>query len=161
LTRLKLSHLASISEIGAAIVVVLSLLFIYQELQQNTKSTQDASYRQFLSNLTDLELAEASDPELTRISILAKSNPDELSDLDWARFTRIASARIAQMEYAFISKTNGTMSELHWEAVHPHMQLLLCQLGDRMFLDEGGSVIYATAYLEFINETMYQNWVST
>jgi len=157
LTRLKLSHLASISEIGAAIVVVISLLFIYQELQQNTKSTQDASYQQFLGNLTELELAEASDPELTRISLIAESNPNELSELDWARFSRIASARIAQMEYAFISMTNGTMSELHWEAVHPHMQLILCQPGYRKFLDEEGSVIYASAYLDFINEAMYPN----
>lgn len=157
MTRLKLSHLASISEIGAAIVVVISLIFIYQELQQNTKSTQDASYQEFLSNLTGLDLAEAADPELTRISLVAESTPEALSELDWARFLRIASARIAQMEYASISMTNSTMSESHWEAVHPHMQLILCQPGYRKFLIEGGDAIYASSYLDFINETMYPN----
>lgn len=152
-----MSHLASISEIGAAIIVVISLFFIYQELQQNTISTQDSSYQQFLTNLTQLDIVEASDPELIRISLLAESNPSAISDLDWARFTRIASARVAQWEYAYVSKVNGTMSDSHWEAVHPHMQVMLCQLGYRKFLDDGGSLIYATAFLGFLIDDIYPN----
>ena len=102
---------------------MISLFFIYQALQQNTVSTQDASYQQFLSNLTELDLAEASDPELTRISLVTESAPTAISSLNWARFTRVASARVAQWEYAYISKTNGTISDSHWEAVQPHMQV--------------------------------------
>lgn len=157
MTKINLSHLASISEIGAAIVVVVSLLFIYQELLQNTKSTQDASYQQFLSNLTELDLAEASDPELTRISQLAELDPSAISELEWGRFTRIASARVAQWEYAYISRSNGTMSNLHWEAVHPHMQFMLCQRGYQKFLNDGGSVIYAAAFLNFLDDDIYPN----
>jgi hypothetical protein len=149
------SYLATISEIGAAIVVIISLLFIYQELQQNTLSTQDASYQQFLSNLTELDLVEAGDPELTRITLRAESDASVLSNLDWARFTRIASARIAQWEYAYISKINGTMSDVHWESVRPHMQFMLCQSGYQKFLNDGGTEIYAVTFIGFLEEEIF------
>jgi len=155
MTRLNLSGLASISEITAAILVVVSLAFIYQELEQNTRSTQDSSYQQFLSNLTELELAEASDLELSRISLTAETNPEELSEEEWFRFTKIAGPRLAQMEYAYLSKSNGTMSDLYWQAVVPHMGYLFCLAGYRKFMDSGMDQIYATNFLEFLEREIY------
>jgi len=155
ITKPNLSNLASIAEIGTAVVVVVSLVFIYQELEQNTLSTQDASYQQFLSNLTNLDLAEASDPELARISYTAELNPDTLPEDEWIRFTRLAGARIAQIEYAYLSRINETMSDLHWQAVEPHMNYLFCLPGYRKYLDSGMEQIYATPFLEYLENSVY------
>ena len=157
MNKLHLSNIANISEICAAIVVVVSLAFIYQELQQNTKSTQDASYQQFLSNLTGLDVAEASDPELSRITSTGESSPDSLSREDWARFTKIVSARTAQMEYAFLSRSNQTISELHWQAVEPFMQYLFCLPGYRKTLDSEIGDIFATSFRVFLTTEIYPN----
>ena len=151
----KLSKLASVSEIGAAVVVGISLIFIYQELEQNTLSTQDASYQQFLSNLTGLDLGEASDPELSRISSTGELNPDELSDEDWIRFSRISSARLAQMEYAFLSRSNETMSDMHWQAVEPHLNYLFCLPGYRKFMNSGMDEIFSIAFLTYLTDEVY------
>jgi len=152
---LKLSRLTAISELVAAVLVVVSLVFIYQELEQNTRSTQDASYQQFLGNLTELDLAEAADAELSRISALADTDPTALSSEEWHRFTRLAAPRIAQLEYAYLSRLNGTMSDLHWQAVEPHLHYLLCLPGNRMFMDSGMDQIYAASFLSFLNDEIY------
>ena len=152
---MKLSRLTAISELVAAVLVVVSLVFIYQELEQNTRSTQDASYQQFLGNLTELDLAEAADAELSRISALADTDPTALSSEEWQRFTRLAAPRIAQLEYAYLSRLNGTMSDLHWQAVEPHLQYLLCLPGNRMFMDSGMDQIYADSFLSFLNDEIY------
>jgi hypothetical protein len=154
---LKLSKFTEISELVAAVLVVVSLVLIYQELEQNTKSTQDASYQQFLGNLTELDLAEAADGELSRISALADKDPAALSSEEWNRYTRLAAPRIAQLEYAYLSRLNGTMSDLHWQAVEPHLQYLLCLPGNRKFMDSGMDQIYADAFLSFLNEEIYPN----
>jgi len=150
-----LSNLASIAEIGAAIVVVISLFFIYRELEQNTLSTQDASYQQFLTNLTELDLAESSNAELATIIATGETDPASLSKIDRIRFTKLASGRIAQFEYAYISRANGTMSDAHWQAVEPHIQYLFCQRGYRKFLDSGMDQIYANSFLKYLNESVY------
>ena len=135
----------------------MSLVFIYQELEQNTKSTQDASYQQFLGNLTNLDIAEAADPELSRISSLADINPEELSPDEWIRFSRLAAPRIAQLEYAYLSWSNETMSNMHWQAVEPHMHYLLCLPGYRKFMDSGMNQIYADMFLEYLSKEIYTN----
>jgi len=155
MTKPNLSNLASIAEIGTAVVVIVSLVFIYQELEQNTLSTQDASYQQFLSNLTVLDLAEASDPELARIAHIAELNPEDLSEDEWIRFSRIAGARIAQTEYAFLSKSNETMSDLHWQAVEPHIGYLFCLPGYRKYLDDGMDQIFAAVFLAYLENDVY------
>lgn len=157
MTKPELSNLASIAEIGAALVVVISIFFIYEELEQNTLSTQDASYQQFLSNLTELDLAEASDPDLARISSTADANPQELSDSEWIRFSRLASARVAQIEYAYLSRINGTMNDSHWQAVEPHMQYLFCLPGYKLFLDSGMEQIFASSFLQHLESEIYPN----
>ncbi|MGK0223110.1 MAG: hypothetical protein ACI9ON_002353 [Limisphaerales bacterium] len=151
----KFGLLKALSEIGAAVLVIVSLAFIYQELEQNTKATQDASYQQFLSNLTGMDLAEAADPELIRISSTAESEPESLSKEEWARFARIASGRIAQMEYAHMSRSNGTMSDLHWQAVEPHIGYLLCLPGYRMHLESDMGQIFSESFLQFLRTEIY------
>jgi len=88
MNKTNLSTLASISEIGAALIVFISIFFIYQELEQNTLSTQDASYQQFLSNLTGIDLAEASDPELANLSHIGETKPEVLSEDEWLHFLK-------------------------------------------------------------------------
>jgi hypothetical protein len=102
-----------------------------------------------------LDLAEAGDPEFARISHDAELNPEILSEDEWIRFTRIAGARIAQMEYAMLSRPNETMSELHWQAVEPHIQYLFCLPGYRKYLDDGMEQIYASAFLEYLKNDVY------
>ena len=155
MTKSNLSNLANLAEIGAALVVVVSMFFIYQELEQNTLSTQGASYQQFLSNLTGLDLAEASDSELSRLSTAGETQPDQLSEAEWLRFSKIASGRTAQIEYAYLSRINGTMNDTHWQAVEPHMQYLFCLPGYKKFLGSEMGSIFAVSFLEYLNSEVY------
>lgn len=148
--RVSLSGIASLAEIITAVVVIVSIVFIYRELEQNRLATQDASYQQFLSNLTGLEIAEAGDPELSRLADVGERHPEMLSESEWNRFKRLTAARVAQMEYAYLSRLNGTMHDTHWSGVRPHLNYLMCLPGYRKFLDSGMSEIYADSFVDYV-----------
>ncbi len=67
MSKLNLSNWANIAEIGTSVVVVLSLIYIGIELDQNTKATHANSWQTINALLIDLEIAEASDPELSNL----------------------------------------------------------------------------------------------
>ena len=148
--KLSLSNWASIAEILAAVVVVLSLFYIGAELNQNTAALHDSSWQSVIDKMIDLDIAEASDPDLSRIMMTAESAPESLTREDWWRFSKIAAGRLGEIEYAFLSKRSGTLDDYRWGALEGYLAHLLCMPGYRRFWSEMGDAAYHPEFVSFV-----------
>ena len=79
MAKLSLQSWASLAEIAAAVVVVLSILYVGRELDQNARATENASWIGINELFVELDLTEATDPELSRFVLAAESTPQEVS----------------------------------------------------------------------------------
>ena len=148
--NLKLSEWANVAEIIASVVIVFSLAYVGLELNQNTNSIQQASYQSTLGMLTEGDLLLASDADLNRIVTSAESDPDNLSEDDWSRFSRYAIARLGSWEYMFLAKRSNSISEGHWAAFEPYFATLICTPGYRKFFEEN-KLFYDFSFIEYVS----------
>lgn len=147
-----LEIVARIAEIAAAVVVVVSLIFIAVELDRNTRATHAASWEAVLDLMVSLDQAEATD--LGIFIELAEQNPGAVSDEEYWRFSRIAQARLGVMEYAFLGIQNETLSYFHWDAVSGYLEFNICKPGYRKFWDENGQQIYHPEFVAYVDEVI-------
>ena len=152
MAKLKLSDYANLAEIGASLVVVASLAYIGLEIQQNTKAVHASTFQAFVSNLTQVDLAVVTNPNLDRIITLGESSPSELSNEEWSTFERYSLARMGQFELAYLSFLEGTMSELLWSGVQSFVVSLLCKPGYRQFWDRNYQTAYAPVFQDYVQK---------
>jgi hypothetical protein len=133
MAKLKLSDWANISEIGASLVIVVSLIYVGLEISQNTVAIQQTSYQSVQEAMQSTELALATNPELLKIVMKAETAPLEVSALEWRRFTHVAFSRIGSWEYLFLARQDSAISEAQWEAFDPFFSTLMCRPGYRVF----------------------------
>lgn len=134
--NLRLSEWANIAEIVASIVIVASLAYIGMELNQNTQALQQESYQTTVATMIDLDIAEATNEDLSRIVLLGMSSPGELTPGEWYIFVRVAYARFAVWEYVFLSTRENAISHLQWTALEPYFIDLSCSIGFNRFWTE-------------------------
>lgn len=90
MSKVDLNKWARVSEIAAAIAVVMSLAYIAIELDQSNRATQTTSWQAVDEMLAGLDTAEAT--ELGIFIQRAEMNPDEVSADEYWRFSRIRCA---------------------------------------------------------------------
>lgn len=134
--KYSLSDWASISEITASIVIVISLVYVGYELKQNTKALQQGSYQSVMDRMLPLELALSTDPMLAGIYLQADVDPFELSPIDWYRYTRFSYPRFGEFEHLYLSHNTGSISEMQWSAFEPYFVDLACKPGPKRFWSE-------------------------
>ena len=71
--KLTLAQWANIAEIAASAILVLGLVYVGLGLDRNTKAIHSETWQAVIDKLIDLDVAEASTPELSRILILGES----------------------------------------------------------------------------------------
>ena len=134
--KLRLSEWANIAEIFASIVIVASLAYIGIELNQNTQALQQDSYQATVGTLVELDIAEATNADLSRIMLEGNSSPRELAPEEWARFVRIAYSRIGLWEYVYLSSREKAISDTQLIALEPYFIQLVCSNGLKKFWAE-------------------------
>lgn len=149
--KLSLSEWASIAEIIAAVVIIISLGYVGLELNQNTNAIQQSSYQATLDTLTGGDFLLASDPELNRIVSTAEEQPTSLSEDEWSRFSRYATPRIGAWEYMYLARQTNSISDSHWQGFHPYFENLICDTGYREFFEKN-TITYNPEFVEFVNE---------
>lgn len=147
--KLTLSEWASVAEIIAAIVIILSLGYVGLELNQNTNAIQQSSYQATLDTLTEGDYLLASDPDLNRIVTTAENEPETLNEDERSRFTRYAAPRLGAWEYMFLARQTNSISESHWAGFHPYFDFLICNTGYNVFFNDNPH-IYNPEFVEFV-----------
>ena len=134
--KLSLSEYASIAEIIAAAVIIVSLGYVGVQIDQNTRALQQGTYQNINEVLGQGDLLLASDPELDRIVALAESDDSQLTDRERSRFGRYAITRIAMWEYTFDSYQAGAFSERQFDSFANYFGHVICAPGYRRFWED-------------------------
>jgi hypothetical protein len=153
MARLSLQSWASIAEIAAAIVVVLSILYVGSELEQNARATRSESWIGINELLVQLDLTEATDPELSRFVLTAESTPEQVSPAEFWKFSRLAQARLGVFELSFLSLKNETLGDYNWKGVESYIAATVCKPGYRRFWADvnDGQDVYHPDFVSYIN----------
>ena len=156
IARLSLQSWASIAEIAAAIVVVLSILYVGRELDQNARATQNESWIGINELFVELDLTEATDPELSRFVLAAELTPQKVTPLEFWRFSRLAQARLGVFEMSFLARENETLGDYNWKGVEGFIAATVCKPGYRLFWADvnDGKDVYHPDFVSYINGVM-------
>ena len=147
--KINLDIWARIAEIGTAIMVVISLIYIALELDRNTRATYTSSWEAITANLISLDVAEVT--ELGSFVEVAELDPSQVSKEEYFKFSRIAQARLAVIEYAYLGMKNETLNDYYWGALEGFLYHQICKPGYRKFWDDNVN-IYHQDFVEYVNE---------
>lgn len=152
--KLELADWANIAEIFASGVLVLTLVYVGLELDRNTKATHSGSWQGVIDKMNDLDAIEASNPDFSNLIMRGELQPSELSAVEMWRFSRMAQARLGQLEFAYLALNEGTIGEYHWGAVRGYIEHMICLPGYRAFWQKSGEVIYHQDFVQHIEEVL-------
>lgn len=85
--KFKLAELAQTAEIIAAVAVVVSLIYVGQEVQSNTSAIRGAAMQAIATTDADALMTIASDADLSEIVRLGDQDPSQLSPADAFRYS--------------------------------------------------------------------------
>jgi hypothetical protein len=84
--KLSLSDLANLAEVVGAVAIVVSLIYVGQELKANTAAVQAASLQSITNSSAISLLAVAESGELAAIRVQGDADPTQLSETDRLRY---------------------------------------------------------------------------
>lgn len=146
--------IGAVGEVVGAIAVVATLVYLTIQLRQNTQSVQNSAWQAIIRVLTDLDVTEATDPQLSTFIRVAEADPGELSEDQYWKFTKIAEARLGTFEYAYLATNRGTIEYYYWEAIRPYAEHYMLKPGYRRFWSEAAEAIYHPEFISYINSVI-------
>ena len=129
--NLKLSEWASVAEIMAAVVIVISLIYVGFEVNQNTHALRSQIHQNVMAALTDQQHIVVADPEFHRIFVTAETAPSELSAMEWSRFEQFLYGRFGVWEYLHIAIEANTITITEWSSFETYFLSIVCKPGYR------------------------------
>jgi hypothetical protein len=150
MNKLTLSQWANIAEIGASVILILGLAYVGLGLDRNTKAVHSETWQAVVEKLIDLNVAEASTPELSRVVVLGESSPLQLTAEEWWRYSKFAESRLGQMEFAYLARTNDTLGESYWVALEGYLEEMVCKPGYRRFWSQNGESSYHVDFFDYV-----------
>ena len=152
MNKLTLSQWANIAEITASVILILGLVYVGLGLDRNTKAVHSETWQAVVDKLIDLDVAEASSPELSGIVMRGESSPADLTPEEWWRFAKFAESRLGQMEFAYLARTNDTLGESYWVALEGYLAHMVCKPGYQRFWAEAGNASYHVDFATYVND---------
>jgi hypothetical protein len=125
----RLSHLA---QVVSAIAVVVSIVYLAQQVRANTEAVQYEAAR----GLRELQLQVDQwdqDPVHVEIMIRGDSDPASLDALEWAQYARRWSNRYSVWSMAQSGRVQGTLRVFEWEGFDRSYRGAVCLPGVRQF----------------------------
>jgi len=114
--RLKLSDWSQIADIGAALAVIVSLVFVGFQIRDNTEALRSQNERALVNALQKLELNRAVDVEYAELALRAETG-GQMSALDHSRIAAMSFLYIDNWEQAFHDHKKGLIDQDVWKAL--------------------------------------------
>lgn len=109
-----LSELAHIAEITAAIAVIISLVYVGQQVRENTAAIR-SSTMQAVANSSDMALqSQAANEELIRIRNIGDADVSALTELEASRYFSINRAIWIRMQNIYAQRQLGVLDDSFW-----------------------------------------------
>jgi hypothetical protein len=106
---------AYLAEIGSAIAVVFSLLYVAYELNQNTNAVRGSNWQAVLDYAGTVDLVILQNPDVANIMIKAGSTYDGLTEEEEMRFGMAATNTFQYWEAAYLYHRDGLLDANVWE----------------------------------------------
>lgn len=140
----KLSRWASIAEIVASVVVVISVVFLAMEIQENTNTLKRSSYDDIVESIIDWRQDIVTSPDLAEAMVKVR-NGVPLTEVEESRL-RLSTISIYQhYERAFWAKEYDQMGQSEWR----RFDRSICNPGGRW--DEEMAKYFTDEFVEFIS----------
>lgn len=116
MNHLKLSQLSQVADIGAALAVIVSIVFVGFQIRDNTQALRSQNERALVNALQKLEINRAVDEEYADLALRAETG-GQLSDLDRSRIAAMSFLYIDNWEQAYHDHKKGLLDPDIWEAL--------------------------------------------
>ena len=116
MSRIKLTELAQIAEIIAAVAVVVSLIYLGTEVQSNTSAVQGAAMQAVATSDADALLTIASDPTFSEIVRLGHLDPTQLTPADAFRYLLFMRQFWLSMQNIYQQSALGLIDPSVWHS---------------------------------------------
>ncbi len=117
-------------EIVGILAVVVSLIFVTIELRNNTNAINSQTNQGLAELDSNLSVAIMVNPELVDLWLRGTNDPESLTEVEQFRYGAVKHNFFNRWEQAFISYTNGTLTDELWGGWNAQE---LCNKGDQYF----------------------------
>jgi len=115
--------LGAVAELMGAIGVLITLVYLAQQIRHNSASVDSATEDGLASGFNDINVQVGSDPALTKIMITGLEEPEKLSEEENMQFTLLWRCYMNQYYRLYVLYDKGVFSKERWneyakEAAH-------------------------------------------
>ncbi len=134
--------IGAIGEVGGAIAVVVTLVYLTRQIRQSTHATGVAAYQQSQQQIYAMSVAIATDPELAEIFARAFAGGiDSLGPSDGVRFEAAMSTYYFGYESLLALHERGHIDAELWQnVIENNLRLLGSPLGREYLASRRGSI---------------------
>lgn len=124
-----------LAHIVGAVAVVASLVFVGLQMRQNTRAVRASMSQAHDATYQDLAGRIYASEELTKIWMKGNLSPDQMSDVERARFLLIMAAQFRFWDACFTQFREGQLPEVHWRS----MERIILNMAATRACTPGGS----------------------
>jgi len=133
-----LDRLAALAEIGAAIGVMISVVYLAIQIQGSNEQLRAQFYNDTLDELhKPLELT-AQNQSLAEIVVRGEADPEALSEAEWQRYSDLQLIRYDAYEHAYYAHADGELREELWKGIDSILTGRVESRGFRQFWTQYG-----------------------
>ena len=102
---------ASIAEVVSAIAVVVSLIYLANEVRQNTIASRTSTHQQYIDTQANVNRGVSDDAEMAALVARAENDFESLSDEELIRLQFVFFNHFNQWHFAFTSRQKSLLEE--------------------------------------------------
>ena len=145
----RLKEYALVAEIVGAIAVVISLIYVGVGVRQNTEAVQVANHQAIVA----MDISKNSwlrDPQFAAAHALAREDFEKVTPEQLSQLRAFMADQVNIWEFAFITHSNGAMSDNIWEGFDSFYRTEIQSKLGRWFWDRGGAN-FSPQFADYVN----------
>ena len=123
--KLSLSDLGNLAEAIAAVAVIVSIVYLAQQIQQNTKAVRASSYQEVANGISDFQISLAENEDLSQVYLKGTKDLKQLSPGERVRFEMVIGQLFVKYDVAVYFYHQNLINE---QAINPYNNLILLML---------------------------------
>jgi hypothetical protein len=105
----------ALAEVLGAIGVILTLIFLTLQIRQNTKALRGASYQAAIASVSEVSREIGLNQDAADIVLRGNRSPDQLSEIEWVRYSALNVALMRNFENTFYQYRSGMIEADAWQ----------------------------------------------
>ncbi len=125
----------AISQVIAAVGVILTLVYLGAQIRQNTRAIRRSAYQELLNHIAQVNVKLIEDRSLCELSIKLRSGLDKLEEPDRMRVLAWFGTVFRHYQNAYNLLREGVITQEHWNLLSATIERNLASTGAREMWD--------------------------